>query len=153
MISSLDLCKVFSLYTLCDVAITDVKPYVQDYVEGVDFVQEVIICERTNYSPSLIKLLLKDIDDISDEDATELSKICCNSSSRYLISSFTGKKIAQTIKDSKCYLPSLSHLNFSFAKEFLIKKKYAVPIFFGVDHPANNISLFDLGVAIRLTVD
>lgn len=63
------------LYTgqLC--AIYDTDQPVQDVIEGCDFVQDVIISERTRWDPSIIKPMLRDISDMTKEEALEVANI------------------------------------------------------------------------------
>lgn len=56
-------------------AICDTDQPVQDIIEGCDFVQDLIISERTNYDPSIIKPILRDISDITKKEALEVANI------------------------------------------------------------------------------
>ena len=56
-------------------AICDTDQPVQDKIEGCDFERDLIISERTNYDPSIIKPILRDISDITKEEALEAANI------------------------------------------------------------------------------
>lgn len=56
-------------------AICDTDQPVQDKIEGCDFERDLIISERVNYDPSIIKPILRDISDMTKEEALEAANI------------------------------------------------------------------------------
>lgn len=56
-------------------AICDTDHPIQDKIEGCDFERDLIISERTNYDPSIIKPILRNISDITKEEALEAANI------------------------------------------------------------------------------
>ena len=56
-------------------AIYDTDEPVSDTIEGCDFVQDKIIAERTNWDPSVIKPILRDISNIKMDEALEVANI------------------------------------------------------------------------------
>ncbi|CAB4219060.1 Alpha-ketoglutarate-dependent dioxygenase AlkB-like [uncultured Caudovirales phage] len=77
-------CEIFGSYPKCPISINEKgSDPVPDHVEGVDFITNTIIAERTSYAPDYsdesiyrLTLLVKRAADISDEHATEISKMC-----------------------------------------------------------------------------
>lgn len=57
------------LYIGSPCVICDTDEPVSDKIEGCDYEQDVIICERTNWDPDLIKPILKPISNITVEEA------------------------------------------------------------------------------------
>lgn len=56
-------------------AICDTDNPVSDFIEGCDFVQDKIISERVNWNPEIIKPILRDISDMTIEEAVEAVNI------------------------------------------------------------------------------
>lgn len=61
------------LYAGQPCAICDTDQPVPDTIEGCDFVQDKIIAERTDWDPSVIKPILRDISDMTREEALEVA--------------------------------------------------------------------------------
>lgn len=56
-------------------AICDTDEPVSDKIEGCDWCQDVIIAERTDWDPSLIKPILRNISDMTNEEALEVANL------------------------------------------------------------------------------
>lgn len=87
---------------------------------------------------------LKNLSAITDEHAVELGKI-------YYGNQAVSKK--DMIADVKMFLRvSNFPLNYDHfwwkAYQYLISKSYAVPLFFGIDHPCNGKTAIECGIAI-----
>lgn len=63
------------LYVGSPCAIFDSAEPVSDTIEGCDYVQDKIIAERVNWSPTIIKPILRDISDITSEEALEVANL------------------------------------------------------------------------------
>lgn len=55
--------------------ICDTDEPVPDIIEGCDFVQDQVICERVNWDPNIIKPVLRDISDMTLEEALEVANL------------------------------------------------------------------------------
>lgn len=68
----------FALYIGCPCMIfdnqNDPKCGTPAIIEGCDFVQNKIICERANFDPSVVKPILRPITDMKKEEAIEVLK-------------------------------------------------------------------------------
>lgn len=76
------ICQVMAPYYKCPLVIYEPSAQpVSHYLEGVDYNQNQIIAERVNYNPQWIKLVLKPLSKITDNDALEVGKMfrCCSS--------------------------------------------------------------------------
>lgn len=63
------------LYTGQPCAICDTDEPVSDRIEGCDIVDDTIIAERADWNPSIIKPILRDISDMTDEEGLEVANI------------------------------------------------------------------------------
>lgn len=63
------------LYTGQPCAICDTDNPAFDKIEGCDFSQDIIIAERANWNPDVIKPILRDISDMTQEEAIEAVNI------------------------------------------------------------------------------
>jgi hypothetical protein len=100
------------------------------------------------------KLLLTPLSEITDEDAIEVAKIL------YPKSPITDSGMKGSGKTAIMWLfhykDSLTRsVNYGLSilevYQYLIQKGYAVPLFFGIDHPANGKTAIELGIAIDKT--
>lgn len=87
-----------------------------DCIEGVDYVLGKVICERVNWDPSQITLLLKDVKNISDEDALGVCKVYGDYSSHLNL----GKYLAESVM-------KLSDPSSAFIYQYLQARGYALP--------------------------
>lgn len=63
------------LYAGVPCAICDSDQPVPDYIEGCDWVQDKIIAERVNWEPEIIKPILRDLSDMTKEEALEVANL------------------------------------------------------------------------------
>lgn len=63
------------LYVGLPCAICDSEQPVSDVIEGCDYVLDKIIAERTSWEPNIIKPILRDISDLTREEAIEAANI------------------------------------------------------------------------------
>jgi hypothetical protein len=65
----------FRFFIGCPCYITDSNPFVFSTIEGIDSSTNTIISERVNYSPDLIKPILRKFDSLSRHEIEELNKL------------------------------------------------------------------------------
>ncbi len=63
------------LYAGSPCAICDTDEPVSDYIEGCDFTNDKIIAERVDWEPEIIKPILRDISNITLEEALEVANL------------------------------------------------------------------------------
>lgn len=63
------------LYIGSPCAVCDTNDPVSDHIEGCDFVNDEIISERVNYKPEIIKPILRDISNMTSEEALEVANL------------------------------------------------------------------------------
>ncbi len=70
-------CKIFSQYLGESILIFEpnIDP-VSHWLEGIDFDLKQVIAERVNYNPDWIKLILRPLTDITNEEAIEMAELC-----------------------------------------------------------------------------
>ncbi len=107
-------------------------------------------CEELTFQFGDFQLLLKGLQDITDEDAAELSEAFFPDGNiyDYLHGAPTGRAIVASIKNNRQTNTFYPHARIYDGFSFLISKGYAVPLFFGVGHPANGKTAVELGLAI-----
>lgn len=173
-LTDLEIVKVFRYYPLAPVAIYDGDPDmpVQDKVEGVVFDLPQIICERASNDPRRTKLILKQIRHIDHQDIIDITRLYDNTGwlgaygktftilpkmdepdiLRVLIGgwpySYTLDKRTGSISMYKDGRPFPASDNQLLVTQAYCDLNYAVPLYFGVGHWANNKTAFDLGIAI-----
>lgn len=67
--------RFLSLYPLCPCLIKDGDELIPDLIEGFDYIQGTVICERVNHDPENISLLLTPFSELSLEHAKLLVKM------------------------------------------------------------------------------
>jgi hypothetical protein len=140
--------NIFAQYPKNPIAILDGVPWTPDKVEGVDYIQEILIAERTSFDPLLIKLILTPAQKMTDEDALQFAKDFYLGKKDDKVLAIDGKIIVNSFFSNDTeYSPS----EFFFIINWLKNKRYAIPVPFGKGHWAENKSLFELGVAIDAT--
>lgn len=142
-----EILKAFAEYPLAPIAIfdsTDGSEPVQDILEGIDFVSKQVIAERTNFDPRIIKLILKDVKRMSDEDALQVAKIFLGESPQ--VRALDGRLIAQSLYDNEtAFTPAEHHALMNTLKSL----NYGIKPPFGKGHWAVDGSYFSLGLAIQ----
>jgi len=68
----------FRFFIGCPCYITDSNPFVLSTIEGIDNSLNMVISERVNYSPDLIKPILRKLDSLSRHEVEELNKLWPN---------------------------------------------------------------------------
>ena len=63
------------LYTGSPCAICDTDDQVSAIIEGCDYSQDKVISERTDWEPKIIKPILRDISNITEEEALEVANL------------------------------------------------------------------------------
>lgn len=65
----------FRLFIGCSCLIIDSVPSVPSTIEGIDGVLNMVISERINYTPELIKPILRKFENLSRREIEELNKL------------------------------------------------------------------------------
>ena len=78
----------FRFFIGCPCYITDTDRPVLSSIEGIDCVLDMVISERTNYLPSLIKPILRRFESLSRDEIEQLNKL------------WPKEKISRTLSDS-----------------------------------------------------
>jgi hypothetical protein len=145
-----EIARVFAMYWGCEVQhrlgeTGRIRSVVQNMAQGYEYtIVNKVIHPHT--------LLLTPLSKISDEDAIEVAKMYGYDFSK---KSPTASEILKWTKDS------LSHFGYPSAGfgiryidifQYLIQKGYAVPLFFGIDHPLNGKTAIEIGIAIDKTM-
>lgn len=65
----------FRFFVGCPCYITDIHPPVPSTIEGIDAMLNMVISERTNYEPSLIKPVLRRFENLSRHEIEGLNKL------------------------------------------------------------------------------
>jgi hypothetical protein len=157
--------RVFAMYIECEV----IAPHPQEegellkgYLTGIHGELEAEIqhhdglhaWEHPEYHDFVnTKLLLKDLSQISDEDAAVLIEmvfehmrgtkwIRFERNEEGVFAYYKGYEKHQSIAIRWRFLPDT-------AFQFLITRRYAVPLWFGIDHPCNGLDAITLGLAIK----
>jgi hypothetical protein len=78
----------FRLFIGCPCYITDTDNPVPSTIEGIDGMLNMVISERVNYPPSLIKPILRRFETLSRDEIEQLNKLWPN------------EKISRTVTDS-----------------------------------------------------
>ncbi|SRR6266568_8900523 len=121
-----EILKVFALYIGCPCAIFDDYKSPEEWspaeIEGVDIIAETVICERCNFLPRQVKLIIKPLDVYGkDEVKTRLIKFIMDHRTLY------------------------SCMNIV---QYMLNECYDLPLCFGPDHWGNGKTVFDLELAI-----
>ena len=93
-----------------------------------------------------LQTALTPLDKISDEDAIEVGKL--STDARWIGEpDAVGMAVIRNIKTG--LMPMFE----SYAVyQYLISKSYAVPLYFGINHPANGLTAIEVGIAIDKTL-
>lgn len=152
-----EIAKVFAMYMDAKVRVC-----LYGYTTNINAISKGLISldnSPTNNRPTAfvsqsvwgIRLLLRPLSAITDEDAIEVAKL----------SLFTGNpeayvKVGKDIIERVINYKSYTHRRMVFCPEqylFLISKGYAVPLFFAPNHWANGKTAIELGIAIDNTLN
>lgn len=68
----------FRFFIGCPCYITDTDPPVSSSIEGIDGYLNMVISERVNYEPELIKPILRRFDSLSRNEVEQLNKLWPN---------------------------------------------------------------------------
>ncbi|MEO6305117.1 MAG: hypothetical protein ABIP51_18305 [Bacteroidia bacterium] len=141
-----ELLKIFAQYPLNPIAIFDGDMPVQDKIEGVDFVSETVIAERTNYDPKLIKLILSPVSKMTSEDSLEIAETYFGEKSKGKILAFQGIELSNALTSNETEFTPSEYIELL---DLVKSKQYATKTPFGKNHWAAKKTLFELGVAIE----
>lgn len=174
-LTDLEIVKVFGLYPLCPVAVFDkVDPYrpVLDLVEGVIFDTPQVYCEHVTCDPKTVKLQLKPIHHISDQDLYNLTRLYDNTGwlgangKTFSILPKTDEPLIKIIdiggwpysyrvdlrsgsvtmyKEGRAFSASDNQL---LIAQWYHDNNFATPLYFGKNHWANGKTAIELDVAI-----
>lgn len=103
--------------------------------------------------PIDVKLLLIPLQDITDEHTIEVGKVIGN------VAHLSDDSIIHQVKEIICtnriynMQTNVPAIRWMYAFQYLIQKGYAVPLFFGVNHPCNGKTVIELGLAINKNND
>lgn len=142
--------NIFSQYPLCPIAIFEegCEP-VPDILEGIDFVDKIVIAERTTWDPKEIKLILINADKVPLPICLEIAKSFYDDKKLKIeLFPIDGKALIEGIKEQ-----DLSFHQFTKLINLLKLYKISLPTTFAVDHFAYGKTLFELGVAIEKQTD
>lgn len=156
-----EIAKVFAMYFPCECRITNGNPNQVLFLQqlGSDFCNvgshiNHIGGYRNNYTA--VKLLLKSLSNISDEDAVEVAKFAFTEVVNHYQLIEIGKDyinyifLGGSLSNRRSQDVDQFDVNHNFQiYQYLISKGYAVPLFFGVNHWANGKTLIELGHAIE----
>lgn len=65
----------FRFFIGCPCYITDTNEWVPSIIEGIDHISDMVISERVNYSPNLIKPVLRKFESLSRHEIEQLNKL------------------------------------------------------------------------------
>lgn len=142
--------NIFSQYPLCPIAIFEegTEP-VPDILEGIDFVANKVIAERTSWEPEQIKLILIDAKKVPLPICLEIANsFFDNKKLKRELFPIDGKALIEGLEDE-----DLSFQQFTKLLNLLRFHKIAVPTTYPVDHFAYGKTLFELGVAVEKQTD
>jgi hypothetical protein len=143
-LSNKEIARVFAMYLGCEIV------YQQNHslvfkVSGI--VIENIIDENLETPDRL--LLLTPLSKITDEHAIEVAKMyystevnCTAKDGRHIINKYFIKGINSSF---------ITYVECFFFFQYLIQQGYAVPLYFGINHPCNGKDAIELGIAIDKT--
>lgn len=145
-LTKLEILKAFAEYPLQTIAIFDgdIEYPIQDIVEGIDFVSEAVIAERARFEPEQIKLVLKNVKKLSDEEALTIANAFMNN--HPMVRALDGRLLAQSFFDEET---SFTPNEYIFLTGILKGLGYAVKPPFGKGHWASSMDYFSLGLAIE----
>lgn len=143
-----EILKAFAEYPMAPIAIfdstEDAGESVQDCLEGIDFSTGMVIAERVTFYPRQIKLILKDVKKITDEDALKVAHIFFGDNPN--VKPLDGRLLAQSLYDNETAFTPAEY----FALTDTLKSlNYGVKPPFGKGHWAVDGSYFSLGLAIK----
>lgn len=105
------------------------------------------VMDRVDSTHANVKLELRPLSAITDEDATELCSVCVRGC---IPSVAKGKRFAGNVSrgNNSRFDPEA---NFGAGSQFLIQRGYAVPLFIAPGHPCNGKDAIQLRLAIDIT--
>ena len=145
-----EIARVFAMYWGCPVEFSRM-------ITGGGF-KRVVENINLNYGIGQLmqrgpKLLLTPLDKISDEDATEVEIIYFGEGQRQMDKQYIAKKTIERLYSydySNQHKRPIEHLEKAiYVHQFLISKRYSVPLFFGSTHWANGKTALELNIAIE----
>lgn len=142
------ICSVFAQYPKAPIAIYEegCDP-VSHYLEGVDFCNNEIIAERVHWKPKQIKLILKPVSSITDEDALQIAKIIGITEEKDLRDAVEQKNdlinILSSFERNEEAHTSISSLDVFFTYQYLQLRGYDLP-----NYLLERKTLFESGLAI-----
>jgi len=154
--------RVFAHYIGHPVQIMDTGK--QENIIGFRNSDEVML--SGGFTPiSDIRILLKPLSAITDEDAIEVAKIATWDKRTMQCSAWIGRAIAvhnyttitpwddseHDTADHRKIVTELNGYVGALVLQFLIQRGYAVPLFYGVGHPFNGKNAIEVGLAIDST--
>lgn len=149
VLTTLEKLRIFSEYPLSLIGIYDGETPVQDEMEGIDFVNQQVIAERTGYSPDLIKLIGRNPLKITDEEATELAVKFMGERHRPLIKPVDGRMFVTSLTDNET---EFSPGEYALIINYLKGIGCITPPLFEKNHWAYNKTLFELELAIEQSI-
>lgn len=161
-LTKLEILKVFSKYIPCDCVQEGWFPKEPKYREmiAVDLGSwqcRILLNKRTGenfwFGAHHSYLMLKTLNDVSEEDLIEVAKIAYPDE---LIHDFLwipqeGRELVKLIERKTSYTFTHRFANQMYIKDFLREKHYAVPEFFGRDHWATGKTPIELHIAVNVT--
>lgn len=172
-LTDLEIVKVFSLYPECPTLIFDSNPPVPDKVEGIIYRLPQIYCEHVSWPPITVKLVLKQLKYMPNQDILFAAKTYDNTG----FVGTTGKTIQIPPKENEPIIrqimfgpdwPFMYNVNLETGSitmfregrafgasdtqllltQFYLKNNYAIPLYFEPGHWANGKTAIDLGIAV-----
>lgn len=112
---------------------------------------KVVVKEGVHqYRVDSVKLLLAPLSKIKDEHAIEVAKMqglyVENDFIKNYVSRYEDRVIVHNVSGNESVV---FHRMLQDGFQYLIQQGYAVPLFFGVNHPANGKTAIELGIAIE----
>lgn len=146
-LSNQEVAKVFAMYLGCEILMeaeqNSSEPNI-DTLQSVNISGAFWSSDQGNDEGQYFefcKLLLTPLEKISDEDAIQVAKINTSNSDYW------------TVEDGRdTVINDIAFVNYEIY-QFLISRSYAVPIWLGIDHPANGKDAITLGIAIDKTIN
>lgn len=144
--------KVFALYLCCECSCVYDPPRRTLFLKSVSNDSLWCVLDLSanaggyNCRFDQVKLLLTPLSAISDEDAIEVAKMWGS----LLKDEFKPDYVRRVVKLHSVQIGKWLESWNMF--QYFISKGYAVPLFFGINHPANGKTAIELGIAIDKTL-
>ena len=146
-LSNLEILEIFSQYPLFPIAICEPNNEpVSAILEGIDYRAETVISERVNYPISYIKLILKSVEKITDEESLNIAIEYFGEKYREKIISYQGRELVKSLFNDEIEFTPLEFLNLN---SIIKAHGFATKNPFGKNHWAKNKNLFELNLAIE----